>query len=491
MMGRVVVIGGGFAGLASAAHLAKAGRNVTLLEKNAELGGRARRCRADGFTFDRGPSWYWMPDVFEQHFARFGRAPSDYYELKRLDPSYSVYFGSDERIDVPASLDGLRQLFERYERGAARALDRFLGEARRKYELAMGGMVRKPGLSPLEFLEPRVIAGMLRMSVFSSFSAHVRRHFRHPRLISLMEFPVLFLGATPRNTPALFSLMNHADMALGTWYPTGGMGSVVDAVAEVAREQGAMFTHGAEVRRLDVSDGRVRAVITDDGEYPCDQVVAGADYHHVEQVLLDPAYRTYGEEYWKTRTLAPSVLMFYIGVGRRLNNVQHHMLFFDEDLGAHADDIYERPRWPDRPLFYASCTSVTDPGVAPEGMENLVVLIPIAPGLEDGEATREHYYHLVMERMERLTGQAIRPHVVHRSSCSVSELERDVNAFKGNAYGLATTLRQTAFMRPAIRSRKVRNLYFTGQFTVPGPGVPPALISGELVARQMINDMGR
>ncbi|HNR54878.1 MAG TPA: phytoene desaturase family protein [Flavobacteriales bacterium] len=491
MKERVAVIGGGFSGLAAAAHLAKAGRSVTLVEKNDELGGRARVLREAGFLFDRGPSWYWMPDVFEEFFAHFGHHPSDLYELKRLDPSYSVYFGPRQRMDVPATMEGLHRLFEELEPGSSGKLDRFLLEASRKYELAMGGMVQQPGLSPLELIQPRALAGMLRMSVFGSFSAHVRKYFKHPKLISLLEFPVLFLGATPQDTPALFSLMNHADMALGTWYPMGGMGRVVDAMAQVAREQGVEIATGVTVKELAVEHGRVTRVLTDTVDIACDQVVAAADYHHVEQSLLGPGYRTYSASYWEDRTLAPSVLMFYIGVGRTLKNAQHHMLFFDEDLGPHAREIYKDPRWPSRPLFYASCTSVTDPGVAPAGMENLVILIPIAPGLDDEEAIREHYYHLVLERMERIIGEEIRPHVVHRSSCSVSDLIQDVNAFKGNAYGLANTLRQTAFLRPSIRSRKLKNLYFAGQFTVPGPGVPPALISGGIVARQLLKDHSR
>lgn len=484
-----VVIGAGFAGLAAASHLARAGRRVVLLEKCAEVGGRARRLVADGFTFDRGPSWYWMPDVFEGHFAHFGRKPSDYYRLQRLDPSYSVYFGAGDRMDLPASMDGLRALFERHETGAAKALDRFLDEARRKYTIAMRGAVHKPSLSPLEYAEPRLLRDLLRMPVLGSLSRDIRRRFKDPRLVSVLEFPALFLGSTPRDTPALFTLLNHADMALGTWYPMGGMAVVVDGMAQLAQELGVEIRTGEAVRHIAVEGSRATQVTTDKGAYSCDQVVAAADYHHVEQHLLDAPHRVHDARYWEGRTMAPSVLMFYIGLDRRLKDVPHHMLFFDEPLDPHAHTIYRDPQWPERPLFYVSCTSVTDPSVAPPGMENMVVLIPIAPGLSGGEAVREHYFRLVMDRMERLLGQPLREHVVHRSSCSVSDLEADMNAYKGNAYGLAMTLRQTAFMRPAIRNRKVPNLYYAGQLTVPGPGVPPAIISGELVARRMLQDL--
>lgn len=484
-----VVIGAGFAGLTAASHLARAGRRVVLLEQCAEVGGRARRLVADGFTFDRGPSWYWMPDVFEQHFAHFGRKPEQYYRLQRLDPSYSVYFGHGDRMDLPASIEGLKDLFEQHEVGAAKELDRFLHEAQRKYAIAMGGAVHKPSLSPLEYAEPRLLRDLLSLRVFGSLSSDIRRRFKHPKLVSVLEFPSLFLGSTPQDTPALFSLLNHADMALGTWYPVGGMGAVVDGMAQLARELGVEIRTGETVRHIEVQNKRATTVISDRASYTCDQVVAGADYHHVEQQLLDAPYRMHDARYWESRTMAPSVLMFYIGLDRRLNNAQHHMLFFDEPLDPHAHTIYRDPGWPDKPLFYVSCTSVTDPSAAPPGMENLVVLMPIAPGLSDDTTVRERYYHMIMDRMERLLEQPIRPHVIHRSSCSVSDLERDMNAYKGNAYGLAMTLRQTAFMRPAIRNRRVPNLYFTGQLTVPGPGVPPAIISGELVARRMLTDL--
>ena len=486
MKGTSIVIGAGFAGLSVAAHLARAGRKVMVLEKQPQAGGRARILREAGFTFDMGPSWYWMPDVFERHFAQFDTKPGDHYELIRLDPSYTIYFGAGEKLDIPASLSELRELFESLEPGSGPALDRFLTEARFKYEVGIQDMVRKPGLSLLEFMDMRVLKGLLRMQLFTSFRTHVRSYFKHPKLIQLMEFPILFLGATPQDTPALYSLMNHADMALGTWYPIGGMGKVVDAMVRVAESQGVEVRLAESVRHIEVINGRAVRVITDKDSYDCDEVIGGADYHHVEHGLLDAEHRVHSERYWDDRVLAPSVLMFYLGVDKRLVGLEHHTLFFDEELDRHAREIYKDPQWPTKPLFYASCSSKTDPSVAPKGMENLVLLIPVAPGLKDEESTREQYYDLVMERLERMTGQKIRDHVVFKRSYSVNDLERDMNAYKGNAYGLANTLRQTAILRPSIRSKKVSNLFYTGQLTVPGPGVPPALISGEVVANHII-----
>ncbi|MBP6310719.1 MAG: phytoene desaturase [Flavobacteriales bacterium] len=487
MKSGTIVIGAGFAGLSVAAYLARAGRKVTLLEKHDQAGGRARTFSAKGFTFDMGPSWYWMPDVFEKHFAHFDTHPSEHYDLVRLDPSYSVYFGAGDRMHVPSSMDGLRSMFESMEPGSSKALDTFLSEARFKYETGMHDMVRKPGISLTEFADMRIVKGLMRMQLFTSFSKHVRKYFKHPRLIKLMEFPVLFLGATPQETPALYSLMNHADMALGTWYPMGGMGKVVDAMVQVAQKEGVEIRYNETVKNIEVAGGKAVRVHTDKGMYECKEVIGGADYHHVEQHLLNAPDRRYTEQYWDQRTLAPSVLMFYLGINKKLSGLDHHTLFFDEDLDVHAKEIYTDPSWPTKPLFYASCSSITDPSVAPEGMENLVILIPIAPGLKDDDPTRERYYDLVMGRLESLTGQGVREHVIFKRSYSVNDLVNDMNAYKGNAYGLANTLKQTAILRPSIRSKKVKNLYYTGQLTVPGPGVPPALISGEVVARHILN----
>jgi phytoene desaturase len=300
-----------------------------------------------------------------------------------------------------------------------------------------------------------------------------------------LEFPVLFLGATPAKTPAMYSLMNYADMALGTWYPMGGMYKIVEAMVSLAEELGVVLQLNQEVKQIATSNGLATKVITQNAEYAVDAVVGGADYHHLDQQVLAPEQRNYDETYWETRVMAPSSLLFYVGVKKRLKNLQHHNLFFDEDFTQHAIDIYEQPRWPEKPLFYVCAPSITDPSVAPEGYENLFILIPLAPDLEDTEALRERYYQVVMERLERLTGQEIRSEVVYKRSYAHRDFVQDYHAFKGNAYGLANTLFQTAFLKPKLRSKKVANLFFTGQLTTPGPGVPPSLISGQVVAREV------
>ncbi|QMW02816.1 phytoene desaturase family protein [Spirosoma foliorum] len=485
---RVLVIGAGFAGLAAATSLAEKGYDVTILEKNSMPGGRARIFQANGFTFDMGPSWYWMPDVFETYFARFGKKPSDYYNLVRLDPSYSVVFGPNESVDLPAGSDKLEALFEQIEAGSGLKLREFLKQAAYKYEVGMHKFVWKPSRSITEFLSLKLLYDVARLDVFQSFATHARKFFKHPRLLEIVEFPVLFLGATPENTPAMYSLMNYAEMVFGTWYPMGGMHEIVKAMVSLAEEKGVKILLNQTVQKIDILNKKAHRIITDKGTFETDIVVAGADYNHVETSLVEPDNRNYSDAYWQKRVMAPSSLLFYLGVNKRVPRLQHHNLFFDEDFKLHAQEIYETPRWPTKPLFYASAPSKTDPSIAPEGCENLFLLIPVAPDLTDDEATRERYFNLIMDRLEAYVGEAIRGHIVFKRSYAHSDFKADYNAFRGNAYGLANTLRQTALLKPSLKNKRVNNLFYTGQLTVPGPGVPPSLISGLVVADEVAKE---
>jgi phytoene desaturase len=485
----LIVIGSGFAGLSAASFLAKAGHKVTVLEKNATPGGRARQLKENGFTFDMGPSFYWMPDVFDRYFAQFGKKVSDYYALHRLDPSYRVYW-SDGHTDLPADYTKLQQVFEDLEPGSAKKLDQFLKEAAYKYEVGVNRLVYKPGRSLTEFMDWETISGVFKLQVFTAISKHIAKFFKHPKLRQLMEFPVLFLGALPQDTPALYSLMNYADIKGGTWYPEGGMYAIVQAMYDLAIELGVEFKFNEPVRSINVINGKATEVITDLATYTVDAVISGADYEHTERALLAPEHRTYSAPYWEKRVMAPSCLMYYVGLNKKLKNIVHHSLFFDVPFAPHGVEIYKNPSWPKAPLFYVSVSSLTDANVAPEGQENIVFLIPIASGLEgDTEELREHYFQIIAKRMEQHLGESILDAVVYKKMYSVRDFVTDYNSFQGNAYGLANTLLQTAILRPSCKSKKVKNLFFTGQLTVPGPGVPPSLISGEVVAGEVVKSL--
>ncbi len=474
------IIGSGFAALSTACYLAKEGLPVEVFEKNADLGGRARQFTRDGFKFDMGPTWYWMPDVFERFFADFGKKPSDYYRLELLTPSYRVYFDEMDYLDVDASIERISAIFEREEPGSSAALRRFMQKAKRNYDLAIRQLVYKPGLSPWELVTKDTVREAKQF--YFSIQDYVRKHFRNPRLRQILEFPVLFLGAKPGDTPLFYSFMNYADLGLGTWYPRGGMRSVVEGIVRLATELGVIFHTDAEVTSIQVDQSGFAQSITVNGQdRVVDILVSGADYKHSEE-LLAPAYRNYGESYWKRRTMAPSSLLFYVGFDTKLQHVLHHTLFFDASFDKHAIEIYDRPAWPRDPLFYASFPSITDLDVAPPGKETAIFLIPLAPDLPDSEETRERYFDIILRRLERLTRQRLRDQVLFKRSYCVQDFKDDYHSFRGNAYGLANTLRQTAFLRPSLKSKRVKNLYFTGQLTVPGPGVPPALISGKLVS---------
>jgi phytoene desaturase len=481
-----IIIGSGFAGLSAASFLAKAGWRVTVLEKHNSPGGRARQLQEAGFTFDMGPSWYWMPDVFERYFACFGKKVSDYYILHRLDPSYRVYW-PDTYTDISADLSAVKKMLNDWEEGAGIKLDKFLEEAAYKYKTGIGNLVFKPGRSVTEFADWQVIKGVFRLDIFSSVRKHIQKYFQHPRIRQLLEFPVLFLGALPENTPALYSLMNYADIMGGTWYPQGGMYSVVDGMYRLAKELGVTFRFGENVNRIDIVSATAHKVATQQSEYEADIVIGNADYHFIESELLPKTHRSYTESYWNKRLMAPSCLLYYVGINKRLKNIRHHMLVFDRSFEEHAREIYVTKQWPQEPLFYVSASSVSDDSVAPPGGENLVFLIPIAAGLEgDTESLRNHYFDLILRRFEKHIGEPVANFIVYKKSFSASDFVHEYNSFKGNAYGLANTLLQTAIWRPSCRSKKVRNLFYTGQLTVPGPGVPPALISGEVVAAEVL-----
>lgn len=490
MKKKVIVIGSGFAGLSAACHLAKAGCQVTLLEKNETLGGRARQFTTDeGLVYDMGPSWYWMPDVFDQFFESFNKKTSDYYNLIRLDPSYQVIFQENKILKVPAGRVALKEEFEKIESGSGKNLDVFLKSAQYKYQVGMNEFVHKPSNSIFEFADLRVLKSLFKLKMFSSISKEINQLFKSPIIKQILEFPVLFLGAKPENTPALYSLMNYADIDLGTWYPEGGMFKIIEGFVSLAKELGVNIITEQEVRSLKISGNRVEAIQTSNGTYYADGIIAACDYHHFDQKILAPEYRQYTQAYWDKRVLAPSSILYYVGVKKKLKNLLHHNLFFDASFPEHAAEIYDEPAWPKNPLFYVCAPSITDPTVAPEGYENLFFLIPLAPGLTETEEIKDHYFDLITKRLEKVVGEDITPYISYKRCFSGSNFITDYNAFKGNAYGLANTLLQTAFLKPKMKHKKIKNLFFAGQLTVPGPGVPPSIISGKVAAEELLKNL--
>ena len=478
----IAVIGSGFSSLAAASYLAKAGHKVTVFEKNKTFGGRARQLKKEGFIFDMGPTWYWMPDVFERFFSDFGKKPEDYYQLIKLSPAYSVYFGKNQAITIADSLEKIKETFEAHEAGGAAKLQKFIDAALDNYNIAIKDLVYRPGVSPLELVTTKT--AMKVGQFFSTIARDVRAAFKNPHLVAILEFPVLFLGAKPSNTPAFYSFMNYADFGLGTFHPKNGMYSVVQGMVDLARELGVELKSDQNVESILVYQGQVKGIKVQGTELTFDKVLSGADYHHTE-TLLPAAYRQYSERYWSKRTFAPSSLLFYVGFDKKIDHVEHHTLFFDVPFEKHAQSIYDHPQWPEEPLFYASFPSKTDDSAAPKGKEAGIFLIPLAVGIEDSPELRETYFEKIMIRFENLTGQSVKKNVIFKESFCLNDFINDYNSYKGNAYGLANTLMQTAFLRPKLKSKKVDGLFFTGQLTVPGPGVPPSLISGKIVSGLM------
>lgn len=481
-----IIIGAGFAGLSAAITLAASGHQVTVIEKHNQVGGRARVLRKDGFVFDMGPSWYWMPEVIEEFFQQFGHSAADYFQLKRLDPSYQVIYGKDDVLPIPADYAELKKSFEVIEPGSGAQLDKFLAEAQYKYEVGINEFVQKPGLSLLEFMDFKVFKAAAKLDLLQSFAKHVRQFFKSPKLLRLLEFPVLFLGAVPQKIPALYSMMNYADIKLGTWYPMGGFGELAVAMHALAVEKGVNFLLNTEVTEIVIANKTAIGVKTNKGLLNADVIVGAGDYHYIDQHLLPKHFSNYTEEYWDKRIMAPSCLLYYIGVNKKLAKLQHHNLFFESDFQDHAKSIYESPEWPTDPLYYVCCPSKTDTSVAPEGMENIFMLIPVAPGLKETPAIRERYFDELIGRLEAFCGEKFKANIVTKTTYAYTDFVNDYHAFKGNAYGLANTLSQTAILKPSIINKKLKNLFYTGQLTVPGPGVPPAIISGQVVAKHIL-----
>jgi phytoene desaturase len=486
---KISIIGGGLSGLSAACYLAKSGHQVDIYEKNNSLGGRARQIQTpDGYVFDMGPSWYWMHDVIENFFADFGKKSDQFYKLIALDPQFEMVF-ADGTVKVPKDFGDLIKLFDSLEAGAGVRLNAFMEDAKIKYDVSMTNYIEKPCLSITEFFTLDIFKSVMKLNLFSDFRSFVRKYFRHPKLIALMEFPVIFLGAAPQSIPALYSMMNYGGLVLGTKYPLGGFFKIIEAMQSIAQELGVKIHCNCSVNKMIIYNDQIKSIQVNENQIITDLVVASADYHHIES-LLPKDCANYSEEYWDSRSLSPSTLIFYLGLDRPLPGLLHHTLFFEPSLDQHLDELYKESKWPSNPLFYVCCPSKTDRIVMPNNHENLFLLMPIPAGVSDKPDLHEYYFELMLKRIENHTGISdLKSHIDFKKSFSISDFIRDYNAFKGNAYGLANTLKQTAILKPSIINKKIKNLYYTGHLTVPGPGVPPSIISGKIVAKQILRTL--
>lgn len=487
-MKKIGIIGAGLSSLYAACFLAKNGHHVEIFEKNSMSGGRSQFFKADGFTFDMGPSWYWMPELVDGLFDDLGEKRTDYFQLTRLDPAYQVLWKDKTSTQIPASKKELLALFDSFEPNGGEKLTKFLKDAQTKYEIATESFLENPGLKIGEIAKLSVLKNALKLDVFKSVEKDVAKRFTSEKARSILNFPVLFLGEMPGNIPSLYTLMNYADLELGTWYPDGGMHALASALEKIALKEGVKFHFNSPIEEISIEKGVANGLRTKNEIHSFDAIIGGADYNHIEQNLIPKQYRRYSPEYWDKRKLAPSSLIYYLGIDKEIPGLDHHNLFFDESLNDHGKEIYNDPKWPSKPLFYACAPSKTDKDVAPVGKENIFILMPLATNLEDSEEIREKYFQIIMKRMEERCGTSIEDSIVYKRSFCITDFKSEYNSYKGNAYGLANTLLQTANLKPKMQS-KVKNIFYCGQLTVPGPGIPPALISGKIAAKQLIKSL--
>lgn len=477
---RIVIIGSGVGGMAAAALLAKDGYRVTVLEKNEQVGGRAGLLQKDGFSFDMGPSWYLMPDVYERFFNAMDTTTADYLKLIRLQPHYRIFHADGTYSEITGDPERDKALFERIEPGSAAAFDRYLAEAKVKYNVSVNAILYRNFVKPWDFLAKDIRDKGRQLQVFESMERYVQRYFKTEKMQQIVLYTLVFLGGIPRNTPALYSLMAHVDFNLGVWYPEGGMTMIPRALQQIGEKYGVEYRCNEPVSHIELKDGHATTVHTQSGSYPADIVVSNADYAHTE-TLIQPASRQFSERYWKNRTLAPSAFILYLGVRGKIPEFVHHNIVFGPDWTKHFRDIADRPGWPETPSLYICNPNKSDSTVAPTGHENLFLLVPVASGLTETGASRREYGDFVLEYVEKTAGVLFRDRIMVREDFSVPDFANRYNSLRGTALGLAHTLRQSSLFRPPNRSRKVDNLYFVGANTNPGIGVPMCLISAHLV----------
>ncbi|GAA3944376.1 phytoene desaturase family protein [Microbacterium soli] len=512
-MSRVIVIGAGVAGLATAGLLARDGHEVTVLEKNAVVGGRAGSLHRHGFRFDTGPSWLLLPEAFEHFFALMGTSSDEQLDLRSLDPGYAVFAERHEGAPVsPVAVHARGAapiLFERLEPGAGRRLTAYLSSARRAKDLALAHFLYNPYTRLSGLFRPEVLRVLPRLAglLSTSLDAFASRRFAHPVLRQILGYPAVFLGTDPRRAPALYHLLSALDLDDGVRYPQGGFARVIDRLTALAEDAGAVIVTDAEVEEIltttTTTGAEVRGVRWRDGtgverRLSADIVVSAADLHHTETRLLPPRLRTWPERWWRRRVSGPGAVTVMLGIRGRLPRLPHHSLFLAEDWHANLDAVFgTRPRVPEPASLYACKPSQTDPTVAPEGDENLFLLVPVPPdvalgrgGSEGGGDRRvEEIADAAIDTVSQWAGiPDLRPRILVRETRGPADFAADFHSWRGGMLGPAHVLSQSAVLRARNASRRVRGLYFAGATTSPGVGVPMCLISAELVLKRIRGD---
>ncbi len=490
----VIIIGAGLASLASASLLSKKGYEVTLYDKNDMVGGRAslltKKSTKGTFIFDKGPSWYMMPDVFADFFAILGEDIHKYLKLSLLSPSYRIFQqGGKPSYDFYADLAKNKHTFESLEKGSGAVLEKFLAQTKYQYDIAKNEFMYKNVDSIFDFLNKRTATLGRELPLLQKQSTIVNKLFTNELLRKVMQYQTVLLGTSPFDTPGIYTLMNYVDFGLGVWYPEGGIYEVPKALALIATKQGTIIHLNTEVKRILIRDGTAYGcVLADDTEVYADIVISNADYEHTEMNLIEEKYRTHTQKWWNKRTLAPSAFILYLGVEGTIPTLSHHNLFFPDAWKENFDTIFKKPKWPDYPAFYICAPSKTDSTIAPVGTENLFVLVPIASDLDTSVVGKEAYADKILDMIAKECNiPHLRERILVKEIYSVEDFKKDYNAFKGTALGLAHTLMQTSLFRPNNVSKKIKNLYFTGAGTNPGIGMPICLISAELVYKRIEN----
>lgn len=485
---KIIIIGSGFGGLSAAALLAKQGHKVTVIEKNEQIGGRAAMFEEKKFKFDAGPSWYLMPEVFEKFYSELGTTPEKELKLQLLNPSYRMFF-HDSEIDITPNIQETYELFETIEKGSAKKLEKYLERAKYQYDTAMREFIYREYNKLSDIFSLKLAVEGSKLSVFENLDKHVSRSFKSDKLKKILEYTMVFLGGAPKNTPALYSIMSHIDFNQGVYYPEGGLNSVAKSIHKLGKKLDVEYILNEPVEKIIAEKGRAKKVVTNTNSYSADIVISNADYWHTETQLLEKKDQSYNKKYWDKRTVAPSAFIMYIGLNKKIKGLEHHNLFLENDWMHHFNQLFKEKQWPDAPSYYVCCPSKTDKTVAPKDKENIFVLVPVAPGLEDTEEIREQYKNKILEHMEKTLKVKIKKHIEVIKTFAHKDFAKRYNSYKGTALGLSHTLMQTAIFRPKQKSKKLKNLYYTGQYTHPGIGVPMVIISSQILAKRIQNDI--